>query len=193
MYCDCKISYASDVILMICSQYLVFRNSSIFLQLYRLFFSSHAYMYVCNDASIGIVISTFCSRPCLYSFLQIFQALCLFPALRLFRTLEYIPLGLLYPSNTFPFGNYLEHSTNNCISGSYCLIQKTWTNDCGLSRFFFESDVILMICSQYLVFRNSSIFLQLYRLFFSSHAYMYVCNDASIGIVISSKTVRNIA
>ena len=29
--------------------------------------------------------------------------------------------------------------------------------------------------------------------FFSSHAYMYVCNDASIGIVISSKTVRNIA
>ena len=50
-----------------------------------------------------------------------------------------------------------------------------------------------MIRTQYLVFRNSSIFLQLYRLFFSSHAYMYVRNDASIGIVISSKTVRNIA
>ena len=29
------------------------------------------------------------SRPYVYSFWQIFQALCLFPALRLFRTLEY--------------------------------------------------------------------------------------------------------
>ena len=32
------------------------------------------------------------SRPNIYHFCQIFQALCLYPTLRLLRTLEYLPL-----------------------------------------------------------------------------------------------------